>query len=252
MKALKLSDVQNYVNQNIGTFHQSRISRLQEVKLKQVLKKKNPYLFRAKNILTAEKLVESILDAFLSSSEEELFGNFLEGLAIFVASKTVSGKKSAATGVDLEFDRDGIKYLVAVKSGQNWGNSSQWVALRANFRKAIKVLRQSEHIKQVQPVVGSCYGKRKTVNDGELIKMAGQNFWYFLSGNERLYTDIIEPIGFEAKRHNDKYYEERARLINRFTAEFATEFCTDGRIDWQKLVVFNSGNLKKERTLHNQ
>lgn len=246
MRPLKLSDVQTYVNDNIGTFHQNRIARLQKVKLKQVLRKKNPYLFRAMNILTAEKLVESILDAFLSSSEEELFGEFLEGLAIFVASKTVGGKKSAATGIDLEFDRDGVKYLVAVKSGQNWGNSSQWAALRTNFRKAVRVLKQSEHVRHVQPVVGSCYGRRKTVDDGELIKMAGQSFWYFLSGNERLYTDIIEPIGFEAKRHNDKYYEEKAAAINRFTAEFATEFCKDGRIDWERLVVFNSGNLKKE------
>ncbi|HWP82165.1 MAG TPA: PmeII family type II restriction endonuclease [Bacteroidota bacterium] len=245
MKELKLSDVQNYVNENIGTFHQNRVARLQQVKLKEVLRKKNPYLFRAKNILTAERLVESILDAFLSSSEEELFGNFLEGLAIFVASKTVNGTKSAATGIDLEFDKNGVKYLVAIKSGQNWGNSSQWLALRANFKKAVRVLRQSKQVKHVQPVVGSCYGRMKTVDDGQLIRMAGQSFWHFLSGNEKLYTEIIEPIGFQAKRHNDKYFEERAALVNRFTSEFASEFCTNGRIDWEKLVIFNSGNLGK-------
>lgn len=245
MRDLRLSDVKKYVNENIGTFRKSRLARLQEAKLKEVLRKKNPYLFRAKNILTAEKLVESILDAFLSSSEEELFGDFLEGLAIFVASKTVNGKKSAAAGIDLEFERDGTKYLVAIKSGQNWGNSSQWAALRANFKRAIKVLKQSKHIRQVQAVVGSCYGRRKTVDDGELMKISGQSFWHFLSGNERLYTDIIEPIGFEAKRHNDEYYEEKAALINRFTAEFSAEFCANGRIDWEKLVAFNSGNLRK-------
>lgn len=247
MKRLDLKEVAEYVNQNIGSFHHSRVARLQDIKLKEVLKKKNPYLFRAKNILTAEKLIESILDAFLSSSEEELFGKFLEGLAVFVAAKTLDGKKSAATGIDLEFDKDNVKHIVAIKSGQNWGNSSQYAALRENFRKAVSVLKQSKSVKQVQPLIGMCYGKMKTVDRGDFIKMAGQSFWFFISDNEKLYTDIVEPIGHEAKRHNDKYEEERAALINNFTSEFSTEFCTNGKIDWKKLVVFNSGNLKPKK-----
>lgn len=244
MRKLNLSDVTNYVNDNIGSFHESRIARLQEIKLREILKKKNPYLFRAKNILTAEKLVESILDAFLSSSEEKFFGDFLEGLAIFVASKTVSGKKSAATGIDLEFDKDGIKYVVAVKSGQNWGNSSQYAALRENFKKAVKVLKQSKSIKSVQPVLGMCYGKVRTVDTGNYLRIAGQSFWYFLAKDGKLYTDIVEPIGYEAKKHNERYLEEKAAVINKFTAQFSAEFCTDGKIRWDRLVEFNSGNMK--------
>jgi len=45
-------------------------------------------LFRAKNILTAGELMEGLRDAFLSSSEEKLFGDFLEDLAVFVAKQT--------------------------------------------------------------------------------------------------------------------------------------------------------------------
>jgi hypothetical protein len=41
--------------------------------------------------------------------------------------------------------------------------------------------------------------------------------------------------------------EERAALINRFTAEFSSEFCAAGRINWEKLVVFNSGNLETKK-----
>lgn len=243
MKKLDISNVQAYVNANIGEFHQSRVARLQSVKLKEVLRKKNPYLFRAKNILTAEKLIESILDAFLSSSEEGLFGDFLEGLAIFVASKTLDGKKSAAPGIDLEFEKESVKFIVAIKSGQNWGNNSQYEALRENFKRAAKVLRQSSSVKSIQAILGMCYGRMKTSDQGDYVKMAGQSFWHFLSGDRRLYTDIIDPLGFEAKRHNDKYLEERAVLVNKFTSEFSAEFCTRNRIDWKKLVEFNSGNL---------
>lgn len=245
MKKIDLQDVQDYVNENIVFFHRNRIARLQKINLDQVLRKKNPYLFRAKNILTAERLVESVLNAFLSSSEEGLFGDFLEGLAVFVASRTLNGKKSAAPGIDLEFDKQGTNYIVAVKSGQNWGNNSQYAALRENFKRAARVLKQSKTVRSVQPVLGMCYGRIKTVDTGEYIKMAGQSFWHFLSGNQCLYTDIVEPIGYKAKERNEAYEEEKAALINRFTTEFSAKFCTNGRIDWQRLVIFNSGNLKQ-------
>jgi len=74
MKRISLGEVREFVNEHINDFHQSRIDRVKALRLDQILKKKNPYLFRAKNILTAEKLIESILQAYLSSSEEEFFG----------------------------------------------------------------------------------------------------------------------------------------------------------------------------------
>lgn len=244
MNKISLKEVTNFVNQHIGEFHESRISRIRKIKLKDVLQKKNPYLFKAKNILTAQKLIESLLQTYLSSSEEELFGYFLEELAIFVAGKTLNGKKSPGTGIDLEFTKDGIVYLVSIKSGVNWGNSSQYAALRDRFKKAVQVLKQSKSVKSVQPVLASCYGKRKTVDNGEYLRICGQEFWYFISGNQNFYIDIIEPLGHQAKQHNQKYDEELAVVINKFTSEFSYEFCRDGKIDWNKLVRFNSGNSK--------
>lgn len=244
MKSISLDEVTEFVNQHIGEFHESRINRVKKIKLREVLQKKNPYLFKAKNILTAQRLIESLLQAYLSSSEEELFGDFLEELAIFVASKTLNGRKSPGSGIDLEFTKDGVIYLVSIKSGVNWGNSSQYAALRDKFKKAVQVLKQSKSVKAVQPVLASCYGKRKTVNNGEYLRICGQEFWYFISGNPQLYTDIIEPLGHQAKQRNQRYEEELAVVINKFTAEFSNEFCSDGKIDWNLLVQFNSGNMK--------
>ena len=61
---------------------------------------KNPYLFKAKDINTAQDFVTFILDAHLSSQEETIFGGFLEELAIFICSQVYSGQKSAAEGID--------------------------------------------------------------------------------------------------------------------------------------------------------
>jgi len=246
VKSISLEEVTEFVNQHIGEFHESRISRVKRIKLREVLQKKNPYLFKAKNILTSQRLIESLLQAYLSSSEEELFGDFLEELAIFIASKTLNGRKSPGTGIDLEFTKAGVVYLVSIKSGVNWGNSSQYAALRDRFKKAVQVLKQSKSVKAVQPVLASCYGKRKTVNNGEYLRICGQEFWYFISGNQNLYTDIIDPLGHQAKQRNQRYEEELAVLINKFTAEFSNDFCRDGRIDWIELVRFNSGNMKSK------
>ena len=72
-------EIRDYVAANISGFHQTRLLRLEGLKLKQILKRKNPYLFKAKNILTAEALVRVLLDAHLSSQEETLFGDFWKG-----------------------------------------------------------------------------------------------------------------------------------------------------------------------------
>ncbi len=77
------------------------------------------------------------------------------------------------------------------------------------------------------------------------MKIVGQNFWYLLSEDENLYTDIIEPLGYRAKEHNDKFKKEKDRAINMFTQQFMGEFCDEGNINWAKIVEFNSGNLNK-------
>lgn len=121
MNPLNLDEVREYVNENIVDFHERRIKSLEKLNLKDLLLAKNPYLFKAKNIATASELITSLLEAFLSSSEEKLFGDFLEDLAIFIAQKTCNGHKSTAPGVDLEFFNKNIHYVVSIKSGTKWG-----------------------------------------------------------------------------------------------------------------------------------
>ena len=247
MEALNLDDVREYVNEHIVDFHRRRINSLESLNLNKLLKK-NPYLFKAKNITTASQLIEGLLEAFLSSSEEKLFGDFLEGLAIFIAGKTCGGHKSAATGVDLEFINDGIHYVVSIKSGPNWGNSSQQTKLQQDLQKAVTTVKQARFGTNVQAVLGICYGKTRTSYLRGYLKVVGQNFWYLISENKGLYTDIIEPIGYRAKQHNDAFVNEKGRVTNLFTKKFIDSFCEPtGEIDWEKLVEWNSGNYDLDK-----
>ena len=103
MRSFSDADVVSYISANIGAFHQKRLESLDRLQLERLLRRKNPYLFKSKNIATVSDLVRLLLDAHLSSQEETLFGDFLEGLAIHVADKVHGGSKSSATGIDLEF-----------------------------------------------------------------------------------------------------------------------------------------------------
>ncbi|MFA6596652.1 MAG: PmeII family type II restriction endonuclease [Ignavibacteriaceae bacterium] len=244
MAKLKLEDVRKYIEENIGSFHESRENSLGELKLSTILLKKNPYLFKAKNILTSEMFVRKLVDAYLSSQEETMFGAFLEQLAIFVCKKVYSGRKSSAEGLDLEFEKENVIYVVTVKSGTNWGNASQIAKMKDNFRQAKQRLRTNAKKIPVEAINGCCYGRIVKIDKGEYQKIAGQRFWEFISDNEDLYTEIIEPLGHKAKERNEAFDESYARMLNIFTVQFSNEFCVDGAINWNKLVKFNSGKEK--------
>lgn len=237
-----------FIEKNIPQFHEKRLQSLSVLKLERILARKNPYLFKAKHIETAPDLVKQLLDAHLSSQEETIFGDFLEALAIHVCGQIYGGRKSNAEGIDLEFDRDGIRYIVSIKSGPNWGNASQIKKMREHFKQAKRIYGQKKHLIAVN---GCCYGRDTKPEKGDYQKFCGQSFWELLSGDPDMYHEIIEPLGHEAKKRNEEFAKAYAKVINLFTASFIADFCqADGAIDWQKLVSFNSAAIKpkKQRT----
>lgn len=241
MKKLNMHDVSQYVENNIGTFHEKRIQSLDNLKLEKVLKRKNPYLFKAKYVLTADQIVRGIVDAHISSNEETIFGDWLEGLALFINSKVYDGRKSGITNIDLEFDYKKTRYIVTIKSGPNWGNSSQIAKMVSDFKTAKKTLRTSNSKMNIIAVNGCCYGIDNKPDKGHYYKYCGQRFWEFISGEPNLYTELIEPLGHKAKERNDDFLKSYSQMINKFTKEFTTNFCCeDGAIDWNKLVKLNS------------
>lgn len=197
-------------------------------------------MFRAKYVIAAE-LIQGLVDAHISSNEETIFGDWLEGLAIFINNKVFDGRKSGITGIDLEFDSNGTRNIVTIKSGPNWGNSSQVAKMISDFKTARKTLRTSNSQLQIVAVNGCCYGRDKNPDKGDYFKYCGQRFWEFISGDSELFLKIIEPLGHEAKEKNDNFLNLYSQMINKFTREFVNEFCKDnGEIDWGKMVRFNS------------
>jgi len=201
----------------ITDFHEKRIEKLREIKLRNLLKRKNPYLYKAKNINTGHELIKALLDAYLSSQEETLFGTVLESIAIQVCAFVHRGYKSGIEGIDLEFDHEVARYIVSVKSGPNWGNSSQINKMIDHFNKARRILRTSNGNIQVIAINGCCYGQSTADNifqeKGDYQKLCGQKFWELLSRDSNFYLDLIEPIGRDARIRNDAFMKEYRKLL---------------------------------------
>lgn len=238
----------DFLAKNVMTpFYEKRFEKLNELKLDTVLKKKNPYLFKAKNIETAGEFVKSALDAFLSSQEETMFGDLLERFAIFVSGHLHGGFKSSLPSVDLEFQRDNVYYIVGIKSGIAWGNSDQVNRMRDNFKAAKLKLRQNpQNPKEIVAVNGCIYGKdysplkNSADPDKTYYKYAGQHFWEFISGDSDLYKEIIKPIDDQSKQKSEAFKKAYNGKINEMTKDFVEKFITDNQIDWTKMIEFVS------------
>ncbi|NJD01158.1 MAG: cytoplasmic protein [Ruminiclostridium sp.] len=223
----------------IGNFYGKITSSLDNLKLNSVLLRKNPYLFRMKAIQDASEIVDSLLSAYVSSSEETIFGNvFFEPIATFASG----GNKALAEGIDVMMETEDTIYAIAVKSGTNVFNSSSRKKQEQNFNAAKKLADQIK--KRYVPIIGYGYGK-KTQSDKGIPKiymeLAGQEFWEELTGDDKFYLKLVNYMQDAPEKYIQSFRDAYTRALNRFVMKFTAEFCKkDGSIDWEKLVAYNS------------
>lgn len=221
-------------------FYSALIAKVDQLNIKSIMKRKNPYLFRARAMNGAAQIVDAILAAFVSSSEETIFGNvFFEP----IATAASQGQKALAEGVDIMVERDNTIYAIAVKSGTSVFNASSKKKQEQNFMAAQKLAQQVH--KRFVPIIGYSYGKKKVSDRGVpkfYQELAGQDFWTELTGDDQFYIKLIRYMGTLPEKYVEEFEKSYQKAANRLVKEFTTEFCLeDGSIDWEKLVEFNSG-----------
>lgn len=231
--------VQRAVAEGLERFYQSLTAGLDGIDIKKILRRKDPYLYRAKGVNSASQLVAGILSAYISSSEETIFGNvFFEPLALAVSG----GQKAVTEGVDITVDKDGAIYSIAVKSGPSVFNADSRKRQEQNFQAAGRRAQQAR--RAFIPVVGYGYGKKRIRPGQEKFyrELAGQDFWTWLTGDETFYVKIIRFMGAGPEEYAQRFEDAYDRAENRLIREFTAGFCRDdGSIDWDELIRFNSG-----------
>lgn len=227
----------------LETFYTTLIEKIDKLNIQKVMKRKNPYLYRAKAMQSASEIVDSVLTAFVSSSEETIFGNcFFEPIAIAASG----GRKALAEGIDIMFqdNKNNTIYAIAVKSGPSVFNADSKKRQEQNFIAASKLAQQVKA--RYEAYIGYCYGKKNDSGRGKpkmYQELAGKRFWTELTGDEEFYIKIIDYMGTMPEQYVAEYKESYNKAANRLVREFSNSFCKeDGSIDWERLVEFNSGD----------
>ncbi len=230
---MKSEELEALIVKCLHDFYNRRIKRIQELKLKDVLKKKNPYLYRATGTEKASEIVEDILKAFISSSDETMFGDaFFEP----IAKLSSIGVVSPSEGIDIAIETENRYTAIAMKSGTNWGDKDALKKQNENFVALQSRLYKIN--KKFDPVIGHGYGRKKGIPKGKIYRnISGQAFWTEITGDPDFYLKLIRLMKEEPQKHKVEYKKAWDLAINRFTGEFIADFClSDGSINWEKLT----------------
>ena len=200
-----------------------------------ILVAKNPFLFRARVTTDAELLARMMVDAFLSSSEETMFGDVLEKIALAICSPAKGGRKSSTESIDLEYDVGKQRTIIQVKSGPKWSNSRSRRALERSFSTAKRVIRQGKTDIEVRCIEGICYGPSETRDMGDYWKLIGNDFWYDISGWDGTARGVFHIVGQHA---GNGLEEARRNAYNNLVSYMRKSgaITPTGQVEWNTLL----------------
>lgn len=231
------------VGELLTTLYKKRLAALEGLSLTTLLQK-NPYLYRALGASEPFELIDQMLAARISSSDETIFGNdFFEPLAVFAAQKGqgagVSVTVGAGAGQDIAIETANAYLAISVKSGTNIFNSQSEKGQSVEFKQLQARLKKLG--KMFRPIIGYGYGRKNPRKASEVERLAGQVFWQLLSGEEDFYLRISRAMESFALHHAAEYKDLLQRRRSVLTNEFMNAFMgPDGRIDWDAVVAFSS------------
>ena len=146
----------------LETFYGTLIEKIDGLNIQKVMKRKNPYLYRAKAMQSATEIVDSVLTAFVSSSEETIFGNcFFEPIAIAASG----GNKALAEGIDIMIQNNETNTIsaIAVKSGPSVFNADSKKRQEQNLQLLLNWhSKQKQGTKRILDIV---MGKRRNLEE---------------------------------------------------------------------------------------
>lgn len=173
----------------LETFYGTLIEKIDGLNIQKVMKRKNPYLYRAKAMQSATEIVDSVLTAFVSSSEETIFGNcFFEPIAIAASG----GNKALAEGIDIMIQNNETNTIsaIAVKSGPSVFNADSKKRQEQNFTAASKLAQQAK----ATPTAAFLTTKQGILQEKEITKADIKSFGEIAHANISSDMDSLNKL----------------------------------------------------------
>ncbi len=208
------------------------LERLAGLRMKAIIRYKNPYLYRASGIETCEDIVRRAFQDYVSASLEGDFGKFFESVARIVSG----GVKPGLGGeVDLDIRSGEVATLYAIKSGPKGFNSSSFAKARDDLNSAERRLRQDNV--RTEKKVAFAYGRKKTSFKDGIERLASKDFWASVSGRDDFYRCLLSICAVLAPLYQADIEAPYQRLLD----EAHELFCDESMVNWDRVLRLVSG-----------
>ncbi len=218
----------------------------------------NPFTKRVEcEGLDAVETAKHLIEIYSNRNFATAGGWAIEALAIEISG----GRKSSATGIDLETDdASGNRRLYVFKSSPVTRNSDILAALKSNARQAEKLIRQSNSRTLVDPVYAVAFGVRSSTYEDGVRRPSSIELWSELTGldNPDEAVDMVLAVATEGFR---QYAQATAAksiqvlnlLVSTYIAELpsfldSTPTGSTPAVDWDFLAMRNMSPKENWKT----
>ncbi len=232
-------DLKQVVRQCLDSFYTKKLKSLRSLTLTNLLLRKNPYLYRALGIQEPSELVAAMVDAYISSSDETIFGKAFFEEVVLQYGKV---RRSGITGTDFIRETEQDYVVISLKSGPHAFSASQYDKQNADFTKVFQTLREQGIRKHIDLVLGMSYGQVSPNRASSYIYRisSGRQLWQELTDDPEFYIKLLDIIGDYSVQKRVAYQLEKSAILQRFTAEFISLYTEAGIINWTALVNINA------------
>lgn len=197
------------------------------LRMKEIIRNKNPYLYRSSGINTCEGLVTRAFQDYISASVENDFGKFFEAVARIFSG----GVKPVGGGeVDLDVRKADTAFLYAMKSGSKGFNSSSYDKARRDLLSAERRLRQDNL--RTEKRIGFAYGKRRESFKDGITQLTSKGFWEEISGDALFYKELLDACSLLSPLYTADLQAPYTKLLE----EARSLFCDGEKIDWDRVL----------------
>ena len=194
-------------------------------------------------------LISQTLRENFSHARKTDFGHVLELVAVAVAAELYKGYKpdhNLMPGVDLIFDRDGVRNVMQIKTSKNGTNSSTQKNMVRELKDAEKMI--IEHDKnfsgRIRKIHGICQGKpikRRKSNKSPVEKMVGWDLWNQVGDSDTFRLLVLALKDFDVSQYEKELKEELRQVEESLISEAQFHFGCDedhDNVNVERFIIF--------------
>jgi hypothetical protein len=234
--------IDNYIRiKVVRSFYSKRIQRLDKLTPELLLKSRNPFLSAVTGVSDIGSWLDVNINTWSASSDETILGNLLDQLSMYISRLLWNAKTKKPIGADIDFIRNGCRYVIELKSGEHWGNSAQYKTLVDRF-SSIVAEHKSLYDIPIEPILGIYYGPSGCNKSYRgYTKICGPSFWEFLTESPDFHKHLLSRLSLVSSQTISKLKNKQEKTVSRILSGLG-DYTENNRLCLSRVLDYNSGH----------